>query len=482
MLTRRRFVQGSAAALASIRWGRVPRLARSSDAIRLAVVGLNGRGSDHVGSFRALPDVRVVALCDVDELVLAREAKKFRDRDERVATYSDLRHVLERDDVDAVSIATPNHWHALQAIWACQAGKDVYVEKPISHDVVEGRKVVEAARKYDRIVQTGTQSRSSFAIAEALDWIRAGNLGALRLARGLCYKPRPSIGKVDKAQKVPDSIDYDLWTGPAPLKPLKRARLHYDWHWVFDTGNGDIGNQGVHQMDLCRWALGQAQLPASVTSFGGRVGYDDDGETPNTQAVFFAYDPAPLLFEVRGLPRDKAAQASDWGTGMDSYLDTRIGVVLHCEGGNLRIPNYTGAVAYDDEGQELRRWEGANDHFANFIAAVKSRRREDLAGDIEEGHLSSALCHLGNVSQRLGSGVESEAIQKAVAGSSVMSEAFARMSAHLEANEVDLQKSPLVLGTCLVLDPAAERIRDDERANRMLTREYREPYVLPAGV
>ncbi len=482
MLTRRRFVQGSAAVVAAFpRSARVPRLARPSDVVRVAVVGLNGRGANHVDAFRALEGVQVMALCDVDELVLAREVKKFRERGASVGTHSDLRQVLERDDIDAVSIATPNHWHALQAIWACQAGKDVYLEKPISHEIVEGRMVVEAARKYGRIVQSGTQSRSSFAIAEAIAWLRTGNLGTLRLARGLCYKPRPSIGKTERAQKIPDSIDYDLWTGPAPLVPLERQRLHYDWHWFWDTGNGDIGNQGVHQMDLCRWALGQAELPPSVISVGARVGYDDDGETPNTQMVYFAYDPVPLLFEVRGLPRDRASREGEWGPAMDSFLDVRIGVILHAEGGTLRIPSYTGAIAYDEEGQEIRRFEGAHDHFANFIAAVRSRKREDLAAEVEEGHLSSALCHLANISHRMGGALEREAIRAGLKDSAVLTGTYDRLCAHLEANEVDLEKT-LVLGPCLELDRPGERFKGGGRANELLTRSYREPYVLPGQV
>jgi predicted dehydrogenase len=482
MLTRRRFVQGSLAALGTLPHPRRPRLARPSDAIRIGVVGLNGRGQDHVEAFRALPEVEVVALCDVDELVLAREAKKFRERGERVATHGDFRRLLERSDVDAVSIATPNHWHALQSIWACQAGKDVYLEKPVSHDVFEGRQAVLAARKYGRIVQSGTQSRSSPAIAEAFEWVRAGNLGALRLARGLCYKPRPSIGKVQGAQKVPDSIDYDMWTGPAALEPLKRARLHYDWHWIWSTGNGDIGNQGVHQLDLCRWALGQEVLPASVLSIGARLGYDDDGETPNTQLVWFGYSPVSLCFEVRGLPRDKEAQAGDWGAAMDAYLDTRIGVILHCEGGTLRVPSYSGAVACDAEGRELHRWEQAGDHFANFIAAVKSRRREELTADVEQGHLSSALCHLANASHRLGGALERDAIAERFQDFAALRESCERLCAHLDANGVDLQAKPLAAGALLELDPLVERCRGDERTNRLLAPGYREPFVVPGVV
>jgi predicted dehydrogenase len=312
-LTRRSFLRGAGGSLAALAGARVPHLRRPSDELGVAVVGLNGRGMDHLEALRALPGVRIVALCDVDDLVLSRAAKKLREHELRADGHADFRNVLERKDVDAVSIATPNHWHALQAIWACQAGKDVYVEKPVTHAFGEGAPLVAAAQKYGRMVQCGMQSRTSPAIREALEWVRAGNLGALQLARGLCYKPRPSIGKCKGNQKIPDSVDYDLWCGPAPLVPLRRQRLHYDWHWSFATGDGDLGNQGVHQLDLARWALGAEKLPPSVLSLGARLGYEDDGETPNTQMVFLTpSSPCRSCFEVRGLPRDAAAQGGDW--------------------------------------------------------------------------------------------------------------------------------------------------------------------------
>jgi hypothetical protein len=219
-----------------------------------------------------------------------------------------------------------------------------------------------------------------------------------------------------------------------------------------------------------------------VISVGARLGYQDDGQTPNTQIAYFAYEPVPLLFEVRGLPRDRAAREGDWGAGMDAFLDARIGVILHAEGGTLRIPSYTGAVAFDDEGREIRRWEGAQDHFADFIAAVRSRKAEDLAADVEQGHLSSALCHLANISHRLGGALERDAIREGLKDSAVLTGTYDRLCAHLEANEVDLTQKTLVLGPCLELELPGERFKNDERANRMLTREYREPYVLPGTV
>ncbi len=476
--TRREFLLGTGSTLALAAAGP---FARSSwyDELRIACVGLRGRGGDHIEGFRRLPGVRVVALVDVDRDVLGAAAKKFTDRGEAVATYADLRHALEQKNIDAVSIATPNHWHALQGIWACQAGKDVYVEKPVSHNVYEGARLVAAARKYQRIVQAGTQCRSSHGIAEGIAWLAAGNLGPIELARGLCYKPRRSIGKVAAEQAVAESVDYDLWTGPAPKKPLRRKSLHYDWHWDFDTGNGDVGNQGIHQMDLARWALGETGLPRRTISVGGRLGYDDDGNTPNSQIVWHDYAKAPLVFEVRGLPRDTKAQGGDWNKGMDDFLGARIGVIVHCKGGTLRIPDYTRATAYDDKGKEIRRFAGATDHYANFVAAVRSRKVEDLRADIEQGHVSSALCHLGNISHQLGVRQPQAAIEQALGKHAGAAEAATRLCAHLQNNGVDTTVAALHLGAELTLDATTGAFVGNDAANALQTRDYRAGFTLP---
>ncbi|MBN8246737.1 MAG: Gfo/Idh/MocA family oxidoreductase, partial [Verrucomicrobia bacterium] len=326
--------------------------------IRVAVVGFNSRGMDHINGFKKVPGVRLVALCDVDQDVLGKEAKRQADAGNPVATYTDVRKLLESKEVDAISTATPNHWHALISVWACQAGKDVYVEKPVSHNAWEGRQIVNAARQYRRIVQTGTQSRSNPGLQEAVAWIRAGNLGDVQLVRGLCYKPRQSIGKVTAPTAVPSSINYDLWCGPAPMGPLMRQKLHYDWHWVFSTGNGDLGNQGIHQMDIARWVLGESQLSPLVFSVGGRFGYADDGNTPNTQIVYHGYAKAPLIFEVRGLPRSKEFHdPQTWGKNMDDLKGARIGVIVECRNGSMVIPSYDSAIAYDTAGKEVKRFQ-----------------------------------------------------------------------------------------------------------------------------
>ncbi len=482
--TRRGFLRGAGAAAAAIPFAR-PALAAGrwspNEEVRIAVIGLRGRGGNHYDGFARLPGVKVVALCDVDGDVLAQAAAKAAKHDNAVHTCRDVRELLERKDVDAIAVATPNHWHALMAVWACQAGKDVYLEKPVSHNVWEGAQIVAAARKYGRIVQAGTQSRSSLGIKEAIAWLHEGHLGKIRVARGLCYKPRQSIGKVAGPQQPPASVDYDLWCGPAAKVDLHRKNLHYDWHWDFNTGNGDLGNQGIHQMDIARWALGEPQLAPRVFSVGGRLGYDDDGNTPNTMVTWFDYANAPLVFEVRGLPRDKASQDKDWGKRMDEHFGAGIGVVVHCEGGHVRFPNYESAIAYDQAGKEVRKWRGADDHFANFIAAVRSRKASDLNGDIREGHVSSALCHMGNVSYLLGAARPTADALTTAAEFPAAAESLERLLAHLRANEVDLDATPLRVGRLLALDPQTERFAAAD-AQRLASRPYREGFVVPSEV
>ena len=448
----------------------------SNSDIRFAVVGFGGRGQAHIQGLREVEGTRMVALCDVDSKILDREVKKYRDLGEKIESYSDIRKLLENKDIDVVSFATPNHWHSLGAIWAIQAGKDVYVEKPVSHNVWEGRRVVEVARQLNRIVQTGTQSRSSSGMREGIEWVRAGNIGKIVRARGLCYKNRPSIGKVDGPQPIPPEIDYDLWCGPAPKEPLMRKKLHYDWHWVWPTGNGDLGNQGVHQMDMGRWALGETALSPRVLSVGGRLGYVDDGTTPNTIIIFHDYPTAPLIFEVRGLPASADAKE------MDKYRGVGVGLVVDCEGGSMVIGNYNGATMLDKNGAEIKRFSGSSSHFANFINAVRSRKRSDLHADILEGHLSSALCHTGNISYRLGKTQSPDEMREAVKSNKDLAEALGRMEEHLAANNVDLKKTPATLGTVLKMNPQTERFIDNAQADQLLTRDYRKPFVVPAKV
>ena len=464
----------SIAALPTYRAG--ARIPSAAETIRYAVVGFGGRGQDHLKEMREVKGTQLVALCDADKNILDRELEKCKGRREEVQGYTDVRKLLENKDIDVVTFATPNHWHALGAIWAIQAGKDVYVEKPVSHNVWEGRQIVKAARKYNRIVQTGTQSRSSQGLDEAFAWLHAGNIGNILRVHSLCYKRRPSIGKVEGPQPIPPGVDYDLWCGPAPKDPLMRKRLHYDWHWVWPTGNGDLGNQGIHQMDMGRWILREPALSPKIWSLGGRLGYVDDGTTPNTQIVLHDYKSAPLIFEVRGLP---SAEGSD---KMDKYFGASVGVVVHCEGGKMVITSYTGAKFFDKDEKEIKKFEGSSSHFANFVDAVRSRNPAVLKADIEQGHLSSALCHTGNISYRLGKPQSPQEIRDALKASSELAEAFGRMEEHLGANKIDLLKTPVSLGVVLNMDPNAERFLNNAQANKMLTREYRDPFVVPENV
>jgi len=472
--TRRSFLKGTAAAGVSLAMP-FSRARGANDDIRVAVVGIRGQGSNHIKWFSAIPGVRVVAICDADQAYLDREAKKFKDRSEKVDTYVDYRKLLEDKNIDAVITATPNHWHALVTVWACQAGKDVYVEKPVSHDIWEGRQMVKAARKYNRIVQSGTQRRSDTGLQEAIEFINEGHLGKVTLVRGIIYVRRPSIGKVDGPQPIPDSVNYDLWSGPAPMLPLMRKQLHYDWHWVWPTGNGDFGNNGIHFIDVCRWVVGHNEVAPRVVSLGGRFGYDDDGETPNTQIVFYDYQPAPIIFELRGLPRTQGDSA------MDNYMGTRAGTVVHCEGGY-----FVGGWAYDKDGKRVKQFQrtGGSGHHANFIKAVRSRKVGDLNADVLQGHLSTALCHMGGISHRLGTQAKRETILERFGSSRGMTETFERVQEHLLVNGVDLQQTPRILGPWLTMDPKTERFVGEfaDEANKLLRRDYRKPFVVPEQV
>lgn len=486
-INRRSFLKNSALAATALSftaksWSQVP---GANEDIRVAVVGFNGRGENHISGFKKQKGARLVALCDVDSRVLQRGVGALAKEEISVRGYTDVRKLLEDKNLDAVTIATPNHWHALAGIWAIQAGKDVYTEKPISHNVWEGRQFVKAARKYNKIVQAGTQSRSSVeGIKQAVAWVKEGNLGKILIARGLCYKPRKSIGKISAPQAVPESVDYDIWCGPAEKLPLMREKLHYDWHWVWNTGCGDLGNQGIHQMDIARWFLGVNELSPRVFSVGGRLGYDDDGETPNTQIVYHDYPDAPLIFEVRGLPESKAAQAKGWAP-MDKFPKDHggsVAVIIHCEGGHVLVPNYNEATAYDKAGKELKKWKGSEDHFANFSKAVRSRKIADLNADILEGHLSSALCHTGNISYRLGFQKSADEIREQIKGDRDASATFDRMAEHLKANDVDINLSKVTLGPVLKMDPKTETFQNSVEGNALLTRHYRRPYVVPEQV
>ncbi len=470
MITRRQFlkqsiVATSAASAAALSVAPHARALGANDDIRVAVVGFHGQGALHLRLLRELPGVRVVAVCDVDQDVLNRELKRASDRGESIAGYTDVRKLLENKNIDAITTATPDHWHALITIWACQAGKDVYVEKPISHNLWEGRKMVEAARKYDRIVQYGNHNHGHHTGPLRLD---SEKLGKIHVVWSSLNRMRESIGKVAGPQPVPQSVDYDLWTGPAPLEPLMRERLHYDWHWVWPTGTGELGNNGVYQLNEVRLALGQNVLPRRVLSLGGRFTFDDDGQTPNTQLALFQYDPGPLIiFELRNLPSE---------TGPKS-----IGSKMKCEQGEARLPKPPG------ESGDTGGFTAHKGHLYNFISAVRSRKVSDLRADILEGHLSTAMVHMANISYRLGTPHSVDEVRDAVQdrGSEAV-ETFGGLQEHLAVNGVEFSKSKMVLGPWLEMDPQREQFAGDSdiarRANELLRGSYRKPFVVPEQI
>src|SRR5947208_10032817 len=401
-ITRRKFLNSSITAGLALGMPRIvigaggsSRSPGPNDKVRVAVIGLGsttavggvgGRGHQLIPRIREVPGARIVALCDVDQAHLDREAQPFKDRSEEVATYRDLRRVLDDKGIDAVVIALPNHWHALATVWACQAGKDVYVEKPFAHDLWEGRQLVAAARKYGRMVQVGTQNRSSAFLRRVFDRLKGGELGAIRFAHALVYRARDGIGTVDAPTPPPSTLDYDLWCGPAPRKPLMRKQLHYEWHWFWDTGNGEMGNNGIHVMDVCRWALKQDQPPPRAMSIGGRFGFNDCGETANTQIALMDYRPAPLICEVRNL---SVAKGDD---PMRKLRGRGSGIVIDCEGGYF-AGDGTGGALFDRQGKKMRDLADGDksdamerNHLSNFIAAVGSRKASDLAAEAQVGH------------------------------------------------------------------------------------------------
>jgi predicted dehydrogenase len=477
--TRRRFLEDSllatAAALAA---NSVPFVLADestpskspNEKLSVACVGVKGRGASHLAAYAGRTDTEVTYVCDADlDVANSRADGVAKKQGRRPQVVQDMRKIFDDKSVDIVCTATPNHWHALCSIWAMQAGKDVYVEKPVSHNVSEGRRTVEAARKYNRICQTGTQSRSNPGMRQAMEYVLSGKLGEVTLARGLCYKRRPSIGPLGKYD-VPASVDYNLWCGPGPLKPLTRPNLHYDWHWDFDYGNGDLGNQGIHQMDICRWGLGVSDLGYGVLSYGGRFGYVDAGNTANTQVCIHDYGTKKLVFEVRGL------ETKD-------LLGARVGVIFYGSEGYLVSPTYNGGTVFDKDGKAVTTFNGGSDdnHFANFLKAVRSRKHEDLTADILDGHLSSALCHLGNVSYRLGTPLTSDQVQERLSGDAEWSATFGRFAEHLADNGVQLAmgQTKVQFGEALKIDPKAETIIGNDAANAMLTRQYRSPFVVP---
>lgn len=463
--TRRDFMKGTVAT--GIAFAAASTVLGANDDIRVGVAGINGRGGTHINEFNKLKGARVVAICDADKRAIAKRVKQA----PKAKQYVDYRHMMDDDNVDAVSIASTNHWHALMAIWACQARKDVYVEKPCSHNVFEGRKLVEAARKYKCIVQHGTQSRSSSGWAHKCALAKSGKYGKLLVAKGYCCKPRWSLG-YKPITTPPASLDFNLWLGPSQLQPYHDNLVPYNWHWFFPTGNGDMGNQGVHQMDIAMWGLGKG-LPKSVLSVGGRYvnapGFMDQAETPNQIISIFDYGDCLLLFETRGL------------VGRMKKFPAIVENEFHCEEGVIKHNKFF--PKGKDKGEPL---QDAPHHvqpggiFGNFITCVRSRRRDQLNAEIENGHLSSALCHLGNISYLMGA--EKKFEDPKLSDNPVVSDSIRTMLENTQAIGVNADNAQLRVGAKLDFDAKAEKFINNPAADQMLTRDYRAPFVVPEKV
>ena len=470
-LTRRRFFEDSFMATAAVTLP-IPLSAATTqsvspnDKITAAILGCGIRGKAHARELAALKDCNVAYVCDPD-LDRADEVGDLLVELKRPMPkkVQDLRSVLDDKSVDVVFVATPNHWHALAAIWAMQAGKDVYVEKPVSHNVSEGRRIVQVARKYNRICQAGTQNRSRGALAEAIKYMHDGKLGEVKLARSIIYSARGSLGGPTECT-MPPRCDYNLWAGPAPLTKLIRSKFHYDWHWFWNTGNGEIGNNNIHSLDICRWGLGVSGLGDSVLSYGGHLGYDDVAETPNSQVGIFDFGDKSIVSETRGLktaPFHPTIKSMWFFYGSEGIIaDTHL---------------------FDPSGKLVRSFEGATEsHFANFLNAVRSRKQNELNAEILEGHQSTALCHIANISYHLGQATATAGISEQLGGIKVqddVQETFDRTQHYLAEVGVDIEKTKLTLGQHLWIDGDKEQFRENTEANVLLTRNYRSPFVVP---
>ena len=454
--TRRNFVTktalGAGLAAASAQSGATQ--TAPSDTINIGVVGIRGRGRSHYREFATMPGVRVTHLCDIDERLFAEAVAEVEGlAGYRPQTETDIRRLLERDDLDAISVATPDHWHALMTVWGCQAGKDVYCEKPCSYTLAEGRKMVEAARKYGRMVQIGLQRRSSRREQSVTSYVRGGEFGKAYRAKAVIYRGRISIGKVQESS-VPEGVNWDLYLGPAPYRAFDLNRFHYGWHFFWDTSTSEIGNNGVHHLDVLRWGLDKQVHPVRIHCTGGQFVEDSDSEVPNVQVGTFEYADGTLLeiesttlyspsfggVRVGGFfftDQGYIGSHDDWAATRGQFVprdrpDSATGVSYRTN--NLSFPG----ISYPP-GPEIPNLDvPESNHFQNFIDCVRSRRREDLNCEVEQGHLSTSLCHLANIAYRVGRKLE--------------------------------------------FDSQSETFSDDEAANALLTREYREPYVMPDQV
>jgi len=494
-MTRRQFVKCSSAAAAAMGFPMVvpSTVFGANDKIQVAVIGLGGRGAQsHATSMQNQDDVEVVAVCDPDRKRLKEAAAKFKKWYERdVDQYTDMRDIMNRQDIDVVSIATQVYWHGLSAIWACQAGKHVYVEKPLSHYIWEGRQMVNAVRKHDRIVQCGTQHRASTAIRDAIQWTREGHLGKIKCITCFAIKPRKSLGKRDKPLEIPDSIDYDLWCGPAKKLPIYRNKLQYDCRYDWNTGDGETVDQGVHELDVARWWLGEKTMPRRTMSIGGRFMWDDAGQAANAHIMCYDFPTAPIVHEIYNIEAPAFVDGlnvklfNTKGTREENRVERVLregpyGLIVAYEEGSVLVQPYQAhwtCVAYDRQGKTIESFSGGTDHFVNFIRAVRSGRREDLNAEIEEGHISTASAHTSNISYRLGEVASVKQQRAQIDGVPCFNESFDRFQVTLKGHGIDPDTA--TLGPWLEIDRKKERFKNHDRANKLVLGSYRESFKVP---
>lgn len=459
--TRRSLMKTAAVGAGALALGPSAKVLGANEKVRVAFIGLGGRGRGLLGAFSRLPTVTVAGLCDADEKTLAGQANKFPD----AFATTDLRTMLDRKDIDAIVSATPNHWHALLTIWACQAGKHVYMEKPTSHTVYESRQMTKAARKYDRIVAAGFQNRSCAGLNPFFETLHEGKWGKVNSIRVLTYRNRKSIGKLDQPADPPKEVDYNLWLGPAEDQPIMRPRFHYDWHWDYNTGDGDLGNQGPHETDLARWALKDPMaLPDSVECMGGRFAWDDAGNTPNMLLVRMMYGDVPITCETINLKRP-------------AYKGVGVGVIINCEKGEFRGGRGGGKVLAPD-GSELASWKGGqNAHYGNFIDAIIQNKRSILASECESAGYSSDLAHVSNIAYKSGQAMPHDAVMERFGHDDDLKESIARYAKIRKDNGVDANIQ-WTYGSKLTFDNSKGKFVGEgaDQANPLMTRVYRKGF------